>query len=320
MALSVEFAISDPLNKALETLKGALDQYRALVVVVEKETLTTGGELMKSSENLDADFAQIRASLAITDAALVVVSLDGRLTLVTFTPQDIKPRQRMIYAASSSRLRDYGKIVGDTHISAVDELSPKLFGHKEADRVALRSDAEVQRDNIAEMQAKDLKEAPQRAHAMHSMSTSVSGNAMSSVKEVVDGKHCAAVLSMKDGSIVLDSTVESAKGVDTASVPADEPRFIFVRSDNRSVLAYVVPEGCKPKVRMQYATTKASLVSELKSAGVSIDKSVECDSVSALPQRIENAFAAPTEASEDSAAEAPAKKPFMKGPRMFMPA
>jgi hypothetical protein len=318
MALSVEFAISDALKSALDTIRGDLSKYRGIVVVVDKETLTTGSELLTASENLDGDFAQMRVALKDKEAALIVVSIENRLTLVTFTPQEIKPRQRMIYAASSSRLRDFAKIVGDTHISAVDELSPKLYGHKEADRVALRTEAEVQKANIAEMQANELKDAAPRVHAMHSMSTNLSGDALSAVKAACNGEHQGAVLAMQSGSIVLESVIKTDAALETVSIPADEPRFLFVRSDQRSVLAYVVPEGCKPKVRMQYATTKASLVAELKTAAITIDRSLESDTMEALKRKIAVAFEAPPEEEAVNPAEAPAKKAFMKGPKMFM--
>ena len=319
MALSVEFAIADDLSKSLDTLRQNLPKYRGVIVEVEKETLTAGSDLCEASENLEADFAQLRSALAGKEAALVVLSIDARLTLVTFTPESIKPRQRMIYAASSSRIRDHAKIIGDTHISAIEELSPKLFGHKETDRVVLRSDAEVQKDKIAEMQAKELKDGPQRAHAMHSMSTTVSGDALAAAKAVVASEISVAVLAMQTGSIVLESKVPKSDSIDTVTVPADEPRFLLVRSDDRVVLAYVVPEGCKPKIRMQYATTKASLVAELKNAGLSIDRSVECDSLVALPKKIEAAFTIVAADDDTAQPEAPAKKAFMKGPRMFMP-
>eukprot|EP00672_Neobodo_designis_P012094 CAMPEP_0174860524 /NCGR_PEP_ID=MMETSP1114-20130205/49392_1 /TAXON_ID=312471 /ORGANISM="Neobodo designis, Strain CCAP 1951/1" /LENGTH=322 /DNA_ID=CAMNT_0016095501 /DNA_START=30 /DNA_END=998 /DNA_ORIENTATION=- len=320
MALSVEFAIADGLNNALVELRTNLSKYRGIVVIVDKETLTSGSDLFVASENLDADFAQLRAGLAGKEAALIALSVDGRLTLVTFTPQDIKPRQRMIYAASSSRLRDHAKIVGDTHISAVDELTPKLFGHKESDRVALRSEAEVQKDKIAEMQAKDLKDGPQRAHAMHSMSTTLSGDALAATKAAIGGESTAAVLAIRDGAIVVDGSVAKDQPLESVEVPADEPRFVVLRRDQRTVLAYIVPDGCKPKVRMQYATTKASLVSELKKNSIDVDRSVECDSAAALPRKIELTFTAPVEdGGADAEAEAPAKKAFMKGPRMFMP-
>jgi hypothetical protein len=322
MALSIDFGLTDELKTALDAVRAEPAKYRALVVVVDKETLTTGSPLMAASANLDADFAQIRQALAGKEAAFVVLSLDNKVTLVTFTPESLKPKMRMIYAASSSHLRQVGKIVGDTHVPTIEEITPALFGHKEGDRVELRTEKESAAAKIGEMLAAEESTEDKRAHAMHGLNSTVSGDVAAAVTAVFKNENYAVVLNVAQGpstTIILDKRIESKDaGRDLAScVPADEPRFIYSQWEDRHILVYVVPAECKPRVRMAYAASKSSLVSQLRATGCTIDRSLEFSTTEHLEAQIAEALAAPL--PEDPQPAAPASKPAMKGPRMFMP-
>jgi hypothetical protein len=85
--------------------------------------------------------------------------------------------------------------------------------------------------------------------------------------------------------------------------------------ESRHALVYLCPDSCKPKVRMTFAAAKPSLVSHIKSLGIAFS-SVEVSSKSDLLPRIEEAFADPVVETRPAA---PASRPMVKGPRMFMP-
>lgn len=319
MALQVNFAISEALTKAIASMRET-NEVRAVIAMIAKESV----ELVKSvlsTPEIEDDFAQVRDAVSSLEAAFIIMKRDEKLTLLTFTPEGVKPRVRMMYAASSSHLRQEAKIVGDQHIATPSEIVPALFGMKANDRTVLETPKEAIQREIRAAQDKEVAEAPQRVIAMQPVSTALTAEALEAVKAIGQGK-AACSLAVDGSSLVLTAAFETdvAPAAIVGTLPADAPSFLVIQwSEDKRILAYVCPEECKPKVRMHYAAAKPSLVAQLKSNNILITRSVETSSRDSLLQSIEDALSAPINEGPSKAVEAPAPRTMMKGPRMFMP-
>lgn len=318
MALSVEFGLTATLTAALDAMRDDPNKYRSVVVTFEGETLTAAGEPIAATADVAADLAQVRSTLSSIPAGFVVMALDGKLSLVTVSPEGVKPRMRMMLATASSKLRDDKKLAAGPFVDSVANITPELFGHKS--QPDMRSAEEIRKEDAKKQfeQEQAAQSAAPRMHAMHGIAAQLTPDATAALKAVAAGERNTAVLAVEESAIALVGDVDH---IDQLTV-TDVPRFAYTRCQEKAVLLYAVPEGGKPKVKMQYSLTKQSLVGQLKTLGCTIDKSVETSVASGFADVIGDALNAhPTDAGSEaeSKPEAPAQKSFMKGPRMFMP-
>jgi hypothetical protein len=329
--LQVNFRLTEALKDAAAAFKAAEDQ-RALFVVVEDETLTVASPVTTAATaNLGDDFAAIRAALAgFASGAFVVLRVPEKgITQISYTPETLKPKLRMLYAASSSHLRQEANmgIKGEAHVTSADEVTPAMYGHAESDRTELQTEKEKAKVEVAAQLAAEQQAAavgPKRPPmAMHGVSAPFAEDTTAAVKAFAAGESGPLLLTINAGKT---STVELHKalpagadvGAIAAAVPEDTPIFALVKwAGEKVVLVYVCPAGCKPKAKMVCAASKPSLRAQAEELGVKVDRNVELDTAEGLEAAVAEALKDSAELAVDDKPSAP-KQSASKGPRMFM--
>jgi hypothetical protein len=318
MALSVDFAIDEKLQLALTAMKGDA-KIRSAIAVIESERIQLYKDTLAASANIADDMADVRKAISDgkIEACFVVVRVDetsfGQIMLV---PEGSKPKTRMIYASSSAHLRKESglAISTDTHASSVDEVTAKLFGHDTAEsKRELMNEKEKEQESIAKM---PVAPAPT---AMAGVGCPLSEEATKAVADFNDKKLMAITLAVNPKNIDLDKTIPAeGKLADVvAAIPDNTPRFIVVWFQEKVFLAYIVPPTAKPKERMPYASTKASLLSQLDANKCKVEKRVEIDEAKEMEESMKEALEV-CDLKDDVKPVAPKAPLGVKGPRMLM--
>lgn len=318
MALSVDFAIDEKLQQALTAMKGDA-KIRSAIAVIESERIQLYKDTLAATTNIADDMADVRKAIVDgkIEACFIVVRVDdktfGQIMLV---PEGSKPKTRMIYASSSAHLRKESglAISSDTHASSVEEITAKLFGHDDDEsKRELMSEKEKEQETIAKMPT-----APAPT-AMAGVGCPLSEEATKAIADFNDKKFMAITLIVNPKNIDLDKTIPvDAKLEDVvAAVPDNTPRFIVMMFQEKVFLAYVVPPTAKPKERMPYASTKASLLSQLDANKCKVEKRVEIDEAKEMGDAMKEALEV-CDLKDDVKPVAPKAPVGAKGPRMLM--
>jgi hypothetical protein len=335
--MNIKLSVSAEVKATLDQVLADITKYRGFAVMVDKETVVLDGQALEASDNVEADFANIREALSDRKGAYYVLQFDGKLTLLTYVSDALPPRQKMLYASGSVGFREDCDLAGANKVNDVKDITPALFTERSHDRVELRSEKEVAQAKIAAMYQEDMRSGGGvRAHAMHGTGCEVSPDTLTNVQAVSKDELAAVVLQIENATVVVSKAVDKNGSLDdaAAALVADEPRFIYLAwldegsEKPRHLLLYVVPEGCKPRVRMMYAASKAALVQKFKSAEIPIDRNVELNATAAEPlsngeglkRAVSNSIATLVEnppVTEEP--QPPVERKMVKGPRMFMP-
>lgn len=324
MSITLTFPIAGPLREALDHMKDPLSTTRAVMVVVDNETLALHGNPVEATEELTHDLAKVRAQLNEQNAggcAFVIVKLEEKqFAQIMLIPEGTKPKVKMQYAGSSAHLREESRlaIATDTHVVKVDEILPTLFGRDiAAERQELRSDKEKIQVEIAAMEI-----APQKPVGLPGVANPLDDDALVAVQDVKLKKLRAAIFTVHAKGVSVDKTLPIASTATadwTSLLPAEEPRFVLLtwRDDAAStVLVYVCPEGCKPRIKMPYASSKASFVAQINHQDVKLRKSIEVGSTDGIDSVIEEHLSGPQ--LEDDVKPIAPKSIMPKGPRMLI--
>ena len=333
MALQVDFEFPAELKATLRNL--AKDGQRAVVIAVKGEAMAQVGAPIPVGEHLTGDLVKVRATIGAMDSALVVLRPDPAVpntTLVTCVTNAIKPKQKMLVATASTHLRTHGdcQLSGEHRVDEVAQIVPELFGISEEVREALRTDTEKANIEIAKQLKKEEEDAAARGEdtsrrvAMHEVAAGMPDATKEALVKVgAEGGAAVLVLQTKGGSSFDVEHVLPADKVPgglAAVLPDGAPRFVVCKwAGGKNLLLYFVPAAAKPKDKMPYAAAKPSLSKNLKELEVPIARSLEFAATDNIEAAVnEELAAAPLEmAEEEKKAEAPADKPWMKGPRMF---
>lgn len=318
MALSVDFAIDEKLQQALTTMKGDV-KLRATIATIENERIQLFNEPLAATDNIADDLAEVRKAIAAgkIEACFVVVRVDDKtFGQVMLVPEGSKPKIRMIYASSAAHLRkDSGLAIStDTHASSIDEITPKLFGRDDAEsKRELMSEQEKEKEAIEKM---PVAPAPT---AMAGVACPLSEGATKAIAAFNEKKALAVTLTVTPKNIELDQTIPAEGALEDVvkAVPENVPRFIVTRFEEKVFLAYVVPPTAKPKERMPYASTKASLLSQLAANDCKIEKKVEIDEAKEMLEAMKEALQA-CDLSDEPKPTAPKAPLGAKGPRMLI--
>lgn len=317
MSLAVTFSLSSELKAQLSEMKQN-DAIRAVICVIESETMVPLGNPIPATVNLEDDLSAVRKTLMerSVPACFVVVKPEStKYSLLLFTPEGIKPKLKMMYASSAAHLRNESHlpIGADTHIGSVAEISAALYGRNVAkDREEMLTDSEKLKKEL-----EALPVAPQ-AQNLPGVHTEIEKKD-ELLGEFLDGTAKALLFQVTPKSVIEKDksfSPSTATSDIIAALPTTAPRFLLISWDGKPVLVYVCPESCKPKERMNYAASKASFVAQIKKAGVKLEKSVETDSPASVESSVTEALtAAPLQ--EEAKPIAP-KPSAQKGFKMLM--
>lgn len=317
MALSVSFALADCLKDALHSMKHD-GKYRALLAVIDQESI----KLVKAfdqSESIGADLEVVRK--AITDdkieACFVVVRIaEKEFGQVLMVPDTVKPKIRMLYASSSAHLRNASglPIGSDTHATKVDDLTPAIFNQTEEETRSMMTEKEKIREK---MDAMPLAPAPS---AMAGVGCPLSEGAKKAGESFSTGDFRAATFTVGPAGIDIEKSFpkDASTSDIIEGVPADQPRYIVLSWEGKTLLVYVCPPGTKPKERMPYASSKASFISQIGNVGVKFDRRIETDEVKNLEEAIAEALQDVDFKDLPDTAAPPKAHMMQKGPRMLI--
>ncbi|KAL6070090.1 hypothetical protein QOT17_007149 [Balamuthia mandrillaris] len=221
---------------------------------------------------------------------LVKVTSPVGWLLVSYVPDTISVSQKMVYAASKSRLREElgtNSFVQELHANIPGELSWAAFkGSKSVE--GCYSDKEIAVSALNQMENEARKEYSSRAQEINSHSNSKSSG-FHTVTIPFNEEATAALRTLVDGSanwiqLKISEQKDAVEVVETktiqpselqANIVSSEPRFYFYRKNSPSSVSnsyqsspaasktlsfiYCCPEGCPPKLRMVYSTAKPSI-------------------------------------------------------------
>ena len=234
----------------------------------------------------------------------------GRPIFVSFTPEGVHPRNKMLYASARDDLRrglsGASSLLGaDYHASEVGELSEGAFSEwARRDAAEAMSSRERQAAEVSKAITHELATMPVRAvGGMQKVPFTLHPDLLASAAmlrsqhngedsspaappacrwmEVRVGDNQAGTDTLECGSSGSEAAVKPLSELFFACSP-NEPRFFLTAPDTSLtpsglyplLLIYHCPELAKPKLRMKYSTAKGALLESLSGAGISVGKVV----------------------------------------------
>jgi len=210
--------------------------------------------------------------------------------LVFYVPDNSKVRQKMLYASSSSALKQglgAPKFLVDFALSDSKECTLENYKH---------SIAEVHEDSVLTWQEKEAKEAAFESHismsevkvsAVVGVNIPVSEEAVEAIKGLKAGKHDTVIFILNAESEILGCSPPSnltIEEITSKHFPEREPRYVLHRfkhdsegsAAEKDVFIYYCPDKAKPRLRMFYSTAKANVLKLLATLELAPPKNVEC--------------------------------------------
>lgn len=319
MALTIDFSIDEDLMKVLHAMKSD-PKIRSCFAIIESERIKLYKEPLPSTDDLDNDMGDIRRIIVADkiEACFVVIRIDDKnFGHITFSPDGVKPKLRMMYAASSAHLRSKcGLAIGaDDHISDFTDINASLYNRDKTD--ALRKEMMTENEKEHAAVAK-LAPAPAPV-AMAGVTCPLTDKAVEAAEAFKKEELKAAVFVIGGNTIDVEKTFpkDATLAAIVKDIPENQPRYIVISYESHSWLVYVCPPGAKPKDRMPYASSKASFISQINDK-VSLDlvKRVEIDEAKEMEEAMKYHLKA-NDLPENVAPVAP-KSLMPKGPRMLM--
>lgn len=296
------------------------DSQRALIVVIEGETIKLKHGPTAKTSDFGADLSEVRKLLKETASAAFIVLRVGEgkdYALVMFVPEDTKPKVKLMFASSALQFRNatHLGLAGETHLETVDGLTPALFGHKtEEDRQEMMSEKEKIQQEMSKL------EVAQTTGAMPGLHSNFGESLSAAVKDFNDEKILGFTAALDGAKVNLDATFPSDASLEAIAkgLPTDRPRYALLRAEEKSVLVYCCPSGSKIRERTPYAATLPDFVSQLKEMGVKVAARIEIDDTAEMEATIKERLAPVTEEEKTEAKPAAPAKVVGKGPRMLI--
>jgi hypothetical protein len=253
----------------------------------------------------------------VSDAALGLPPAPGGggalFTVVSFTPEGVHPREKMLYASARDCVRAAlgGERfrVGNYHVTEVAELGAGAFADwrrrdaSEAMSSRERAVAEVVKSEAVERAAMPARGAPMMQKLAFSMDAGLKAAAAGFGAGAARWLEVRIAAGGSGGGEVLELAASGPESAPAALVKrvwdpaAAEPRFFLTAPDvvaappeappadgeggggggspaRPILLIYHCPEFAKPKARMLYSTAKTALQTALAAEGVAVAKTV----------------------------------------------
>jgi len=284
--LEVSQEIKDAFVAVLEDTK--VDYVKVQIVDEEFKITGTGA----ATDSPTSDWEQVAKD--ISDEPVFYVkraTIPTKWIMIFFVPEVCKVKQKMVYASSSSSLKDglgSGHFVQDYHISTTEECTLKEYTNSigEVDQMDLLT--------MEEIMAKEAEEESQmsiggtaRHVGIQGIPVQISEAALAGLADINEGKITTCIFNLNPETEVLEVAENGSGNLGVEAIAsfykADTPSYtVFAYahehegvSATKNVFIYYCPDAAKPRLKMFYSSVKADIVTLCSTKGVSIDKQVE---------------------------------------------
>jgi len=304
---------------------------RALLLVLDRDTVVVG-ERVEASDDVAADCERIAAAVHERPGPCFLLfrppeeAMVERWALISYVPEDSKPKLRMAHAAAQGALRHAlgeDTIAFSLHCTEEDalrweSLGPEVAAKLHPETFDARTESEKVRDALDQTA---MAECAAKVY-VHGVQARFSDTAAAAVTQFAAGELEAVVLTLTDDqTVAADHTIAEPLTVAAlvARLPEDAPRFVLLRhrhsrddgDRDANVFLYVCPSGGKARVRMAFSTTKASVVAAAEAAGVPFAAKLEYGDAASITEDALLAAMYPAAAADEEplTPEPPAEKP-----------
>eukprot|EP00823_Brevimastigomonas_motovehiculus_P003097 TRINITY_DN1844_c0_g3_i1.p1 TRINITY_DN1844_c0_g3~~TRINITY_DN1844_c0_g3_i1.p1 ORF type:complete len:363 (-),score=97.79 TRINITY_DN1844_c0_g3_i1:238-1326(-) len=257
-------------------------------IVNDKFTKVATGS--RTSE-MKSDFEAVQKVLKTSEATYVAMRAPkkpGMWLLVYYVPDDAIVRDKMLYASSSSSLKEGlggAKFVTDYSISTPSECTLGCYENstKEIKKSDLMTaEEQVKQDEII---SSELAKTSVKTSAMADLQTEVADEVKKALKSVKDGEINTVFLNIdsKTEKIKVESSGKLSLEEVAKKMPDKEPRFavhVFPHEHSSkqaiaNMFIYCCPDLCPPRQKMTYSTFKKNAVKLCETSGLDV-KCYEC--------------------------------------------
>ncbi|RNF01894.1 G-actin binding protein [Trypanosoma conorhini] len=304
--LSVNFQRDSALQESFKSFCEANAPLRALVVTLDEEVMRLHGKVPASTANMEDDLAKVRDMIKADklEAAFIIVKLsEGEFAQVCFCSDSVKPKVKMLYASGAAHLLDASGLTHlvKEHVDDVADITPSLFKKEtSASRMELMTENEKFNAAIEKMEPAPVQVAmpgvtmPLTEEGVKLLQE-LNRGALNALSFVVDTEKITVDKTLEvseNSSLSLSAILKAVKGL----LPEGQARFVVLRcptnGTTKTVMVYVSPSTCKPRVRMTYAASKLSFISQAEQHGVTFSRRLELGNRNDLQEAVEDALSA----------------------------
>jgi len=277
------------VNEELKKSFAAAQEDKSLLfmkIAIESEAFkkTSSGKLTASKKT---DFEAIRATLEERKPCYVVMrsTQEGKWHLILYVPESSYVRDKMVFAASVSALKDglgTSSFLADFSISSPKECTVEEFNHGNQE-IAQKDVMTIQEQLKHDAQNESaLSMGESKMSAMLDVPIKLSEEATGSMSKLLNNTVDTVLYRMNPDTEVLEVDTAANLKIDaiTAKFPKNEPRFVIHNFAHEHdghkaksfVFFYFCPDVAKPKLKMMYSSCKGIVIKVALAAGIDLKK------------------------------------------------
>eukprot|EP01095_Lingulamoeba_sp_RSL-Kostka_P001699 TRINITY_DN1248_c1_g1_i1.p1 TRINITY_DN1248_c1_g1~~TRINITY_DN1248_c1_g1_i1.p1 ORF type:complete len:384 (+),score=122.74 TRINITY_DN1248_c1_g1_i1:38-1189(+) len=274
-----------PVSDELKTVFDAKSKRFLVVRIVNEELILDGsGNLTSSIAN---DWSNLPSTVG-DQACYVLVRLNSPsdYLTITYVPSGTKIKDKMLYASTKSSLQrslGFQFFAEELHANTASELE---YSHWEGSQkpVYAYSKFEEERFSVHKQEDEERSFRVKNQNRLsgsggyHAVTMAFDQTAKDLISQFKSGSGNLVELKIndsKDGINGVGISTATANNL-SSKLTTNEPRFYLYKHTNQKTLSlYVCPPNSPPKLRMVYSTTKPSVQKQIKTLGVTIDKTKE---------------------------------------------
>jgi twinfilin-like protein len=289
---ALRLEVSPQVVETFSTCNAKDEPIRALQLGIENNEKVVLIASLESTSDVATDCEKMAAMLKGDGEPCYFIFKSGDdapWSVLSYVPQNCKPKLRMLYAASVETVRKAlgtHEVPHTIHCTEKDallwtSLEAEIKGKIDPSAYDARTDKEKMRDKLDK---EEVAICATKSY-VHGVKTLISDAATEAMRGLGDGSISAAIMTVESDKIDLGGSIADPITVEELvdKLPKDEPRFVLLRYPHQheeqeitsTVFIYMCPEGCKVKLRMVYSTTKASVITHASEVGLELAAKLE---------------------------------------------
>jgi twinfilin-like protein len=275
---------------------------RAIKVEIQNESLHMTATLPKGGSE-SSDFDQLKTLVANDSACYLLVQLNAGWLIVTWVPDGVKVNDKMVYAATKSRLKNelgISKFFEEYHANDLTELSWTAYsaGKTDAKPYSAREEAVMTLNKWESDARKEFaatlpggnksdvnKHTNYKSSGYHSVNLPFTDSAKDLLQQLKAGTVNFVELKVNDAKDGIEGVEAKTLQVGdlAGTITHKEPRFFFFdwhtgfggQGFKNLFFIYYCPDGSPIQLRMVYSTAKPTVSSSAESLVGPVKKVLE---------------------------------------------
>ncbi|XP_063932571.1 twinfilin-1-like isoform X3 [Zophobas morio] len=306
MSLQTGIRPNEELETTFKVLREPFCPLRACKISIISQELVCSG-ILKAKTTFEQEYDSIVASLLKPSEPCYILLRSDKVdkekislwVFISYIPEDLKVRDKMVYAATKSTLKKFFGGCIDVEISGTTPAEILYSGYtlhrKLEGSTPPLSLSEIEKKELESLKAMSSVGLSTRYEVASKLSFPLNKLAVGALKELANFTitFVSLALNLDEETTCLDQRANSTVKEISAELPSESPRYLFIAFNHERegavetfiIFVYFCPGfKCSIKERMCYSSCKSSVVTAAEELGLKITTKIEIASARELTE------------------------------------